>query len=88
VRGSDAAGQFPRGIQDVRALRAMPPAEYSSADAEWLGREFGQSSDKRTSLREHLRGANRVLVFSESNSIMLVYVDEESKAFRAECFLQ
>jgi hypothetical protein len=50
--------------------------------------EFGASSEKSDSIRKYLDHGSRVLVFSESNSVMLVYVDHQSKAFRAECFLQ
>jgi hypothetical protein len=76
-------------LGDLRTLRpGRPPGEYSAEGTAQLIRAFGASSDKGESIRRNIRDGGRVLVFSESNSVMLVYMDHESTAVRAECFLQ
>ena len=76
-------------IDELRRLRpGRPPGEYSAEGASQLVRAFGASSDKGESIRKNVRDGGRVLVFSDSNSVMLVYVDHQSTAVRAECFLQ
>jgi hypothetical protein len=75
-------------LDDIRRLRTRPPGEYSWEDSSSLIKEFGASAEESESIRRHLTNGRSVLVFSESNSVMLVYMDEDSRALRAECFLQ
>lgn len=81
--------QAQRGRDAFLNLRDRPPSQHSAVDAGQLARAFEGSSDKKVeNIRQHLRGPNTVLVFSESRSVMFVYFDERGKAFRADCFLQ
>ena len=78
-----------KGRDAFQRLRERPPSEYSARDAEQLARTVAGGSDHTArNIREHLRGRNSVLVFSESDSIMFVYFDERGRAFRADCFLR
>ena len=77
------------GIDRIRQLRTRPPGEYTTADAALLADQFKSASDgKAESIQTNLRAGNRVAIFSESNSIMFVYFNEQGRAFAAECFLQ
>ena len=62
--------------------------EYGSADARWLITQFGERSDKGRDIASNLTGSNRLLLYSRSNSVMFVYLDDHSRAIRAQCFLQ
>lgn len=72
----------------LRRLEARRAEEYSASDAEWLIRQFGESSGPAKGVRQHLRDKNRAVLFHQDNSFMLVYVDGSSRAFLAECFFQ
>jgi hypothetical protein len=77
------------GLDELRGLRpGRPPGEHSGHDVSQLIREFGASAEESESIRRNLHANGRVLEFSESNSVMLIYVDQQSRAARAECFLQ
>jgi hypothetical protein len=76
------------GIESIRQLPAGRPDEFSGTDAEVVVRQFGPESDKGRSIRQHLHSDGRALLFQGDNSIMLVYFDRQSRAIRAECFLQ
>ena len=53
-----------------------------------LVRMFGASSEEAESINRNLHPGQQVVVYSESNSVMLIFLDSEGRAFRAECFLQ
>ena len=76
------------GLSELRRIGRGPSTESSFEESGNLVRQFGAESDKAGSIGRNLRQGQRVLVYSESNSVMLVYLDAEGKAFRAECFLQ
>jgi len=75
-------------IDEIRRLPAGPPVEYSGRQADAVIRNFGPQSDKGRSVSKYLIRGRKALLFPENNSVMLVYFDEDGRAFRAECFLQ
>jgi len=75
-------------IDEIRRLSVGRPVEYSDRQADALIRDFGPQSDKGRSVSQYLIRGRKVLLFSESNSVMLVYFDEDGRAIIAECFLQ
>lgn len=59
------------GMDELRGLRpGRPPSDHSTEGASQLMQEFGASSAKSESIRKYLDQGSRVLVFSESNSVM------------------
>lgn len=62
--------------------------EYKGAAARDVARQFGSESDKGTSIRLHLKADGSLLVFPGSTAVMLVYLDHDGLAEKAECFLQ
>jgi hypothetical protein len=75
-------------IEEIRRLHAAPPVEYSERQADALIRAFGPQADIGRSVSQYLIRGRKALLFPENNSVMLVYFDENGRAFRAECFLQ
>jgi hypothetical protein len=75
------------GINELSRL-GRNPGVSSYEEAPTLVRMFGASSEEAESIGRNLRPGQRVVVYSESNSVMLVFLDSEGRAFRAECFLQ
>jgi hypothetical protein len=63
-------------------------AEHSASELASLEHAFGRASSKTASLRRQLEGSDTVLIYSESNSIMFVFLDRGVSARSAECFLQ
>ena len=62
--------------------------EYRASELESLESAFERGSPKANRLRSQLQGADSVLVYSQSNSVMFVFLDRGASARSAECFLQ
>ena len=74
--------------QTILNVLGAEAGEYDPAQAAWLIAQFGASSPKGRDLAASLTGSSRVLVYSQSNSVMFVYLDAQLRATRAQCFLQ
>jgi hypothetical protein len=62
--------------------------EHRASELASLEAAFDRASPKAESLRHQLQGSDTVLVYSQSNSIMFVFLDRGVTARSAECFLQ
>jgi len=62
--------------------------EYGAPELGPLERAFGSGSPKAKTLRSHVHDPDTVLVYSQSNSIMFVFMERGVSARSAECFLQ
>jgi hypothetical protein len=95
LRDADALCEAAAPLVQNRAPReailytiGSPSGEYGSAKVTSLIDKFGVSSEKGRDLASNLKAQSRLLLYSRSNSVMFVYVDGQSHAVRAQCFLQ
>jgi hypothetical protein len=74
--------------EQVLQAIGRPSSEHSVSDLPPLLRRFDSTPPKRENLEQNLRGSNTLLLYSESNSMMFVYLDGQAQAIQAACFLQ
>jgi len=63
-------------------------AEFELTDWSRIEEQFGGTATKMTDIKQRLRERGRLMVYSQSNSIMFIYLDSDGRALHASCFLQ
>lgn len=75
--------------EDVIRQLGNPSVEYDRAEWPVIEKHFGSAEGKKVQdIRRWLHERGRLMVYSGSNSVMLLYVDPNGKASHASCFLQ
>ena len=91
ARTQCAAAEPLVGRRAARAdvILALGPArEYQAADLAELLEEFARTSPKGEDLASDLSTGSTLLLYSGSNSLMFLYLDDQHRASLAHCFLQ
>jgi hypothetical protein len=92
VRGACERAQalIDRGATRMDAIRELGPVwgDHGAEDLRRLARLFASPPQEAETLKRHLTGANRVLIYSTNDYIMFVHVDGTDRAVEAECFHQ
>jgi hypothetical protein len=92
VRGACERAQalIDRGATRTEAIRELGPpwGDRGAEDLPTLERLFASPPQEAETLKRHLTGANRVLIYSTNDYIMFVLVDGKDRATEAECFHQ
>jgi hypothetical protein len=90
-----AACRQAQPLVDRRASRSdaltelgQPWGDRGAADLPELERLFASPPQEADSLRRHLHGPNRVLIYTTNDYIMFVHFDGTDRAAEAECFHQ
>jgi hypothetical protein len=72
--------------QDVLIALGPATSEYGFADRSKIAKQF--APQQAADIQQRLNERDRLMVYSQSNSMMFVYLDQDDRAVHASCFLQ